>query len=375
LLKRKFFYVPSFEIYGGVSGLYDYGPLGCALKSNVEQLWRQHFVLEEDMLEVGCSSMTLSDVLQTSGHVDKFADFMVKDVKTGTCRRADKLIEEHIQKVLPKKKKAEEIAELEKILIEVENYEAEQLDEVIEKLKIKDPETGNALSKAVPFNLMFAADIGPTGHLKGYLRPETAQGIFINFRRLIEYNNGRMPFASAQIGLGFRNEIHPKQGLLRVREFTMAEIEHFFDPQNNTHPKFNEVADIVLPLWAAKEQEANSKELTSVSLGEAVKNNLIKSETLAYFMGRSYLFLTSVGIRAEAIRFRQHRSNEMAHYANDCWDAEVETSYGWIEIAGHSDRSAFDLERHANKTKVDLCAARPLKESIKVQVTSIVLNR
>mmetsp|Transcript_17106 Transcript_17106/g.12155 ORF Transcript_17106/g.12155 Transcript_17106/m.12155 type:complete len:122 (+) Transcript_17106:97-462(+) len=96
LLKRKFFYVPSFEIYGGVSGLYDYGPLGCALKSNVEQIWRNHFVLEEDMLEVGCSSMTLADVLQTSGHVDKFADFMVKDVKTGCCRRADKLIEEHI---------------------------------------------------------------------------------------------------------------------------------------------------------------------------------------------------------------------------------------------------------------------------------------
>lgn len=96
LLKRKFFYVPSFEIYGGVSGLYDYGPLGCALKSNVEQLWRQHFVLEEDMLEVGCSSMTLADVLQTSGHVEKFADFMVKDMKTGNCRRADKLIEEHI---------------------------------------------------------------------------------------------------------------------------------------------------------------------------------------------------------------------------------------------------------------------------------------
>lgn len=193
-------------------------------------MWRNHFVLEEDMLEVGCSSMTLADVLQTSGHVDKFADFMVKDVKTGCCRRADKIIEEHIQKILPKKKKAEEIAELEKILIEVENYEAKELDETIEKLKIKDPETGNSLSQAVPFNLMFATEIGPTGHLKGFLRPETAQGIFLNFKRLIEYNNGRMPFASAQIGLGFRNEIHPKQGLLRVREFTMAEIEHFFDP-------------------------------------------------------------------------------------------------------------------------------------------------
>ena len=104
MLKQKFFYVPSFEIYGGVSGLYDYGPLGSQLKSNVEALWRQHFVLEEDMLEVTCSNMTLDQVLETSGHVEKFADFMVKDLKSGQCHRADKLIEEHIEKLLAKKK-------------------------------------------------------------------------------------------------------------------------------------------------------------------------------------------------------------------------------------------------------------------------------
>lgn len=135
------------------------------------------------------------------------------------------------------------------------------------------------------------------------------------------------------------------------------------------------MSELVLPLWAAKEQEENSKELTQINLGAAVEQKLIKSETLAYFMGRSFSFLTSVGIKKEAIRFRQHRSKEMAHYANDCWDAEVETSYGWIEIAGHSDRSAFDLERHAKKTKVDLFAARPLKEHIKVKVTNLVLNK
>lgn len=148
LLKRKFFYVPSFEIYGGVSGFYDFGPLGSSLRSNVEMLWRNHFVLEEDMLEVGSSNIVLSDVLKTSGHVDKFADYMVKDVKTGACRRADKLIDEHITKVLPKKKKPEDREELERIQMECENYTAEQLDDVISKLGIKDPDTGNALSKA-----------------------------------------------------------------------------------------------------------------------------------------------------------------------------------------------------------------------------------
>jgi glycyl-tRNA synthetase len=97
-------------------------------------------------------------------------------------------------------------------------------------LGVRDPDTGNALSKAEPFNLMFKADIGPTGHLHGYLRPETTQGVFINFRKLVEYNNGRMPFAAAQIGTSFRNEIHPHQKLLRVREFSMAEVAHFYDP-------------------------------------------------------------------------------------------------------------------------------------------------
>lgn len=157
---------------------------------------------------------------------------MVKDVKTGTCHRADKLIEDFIEKTLHKKKdlKQEEKDELNRISADAGSMKAEQLNVTIAKLKIKAPDTGNDLSEALPFNLMFETMIGPTGQLTGYLRPETAQGIFINFRRLIEFNNGRMPFAAAQIGLGYRNEIHPKQGLLRVREFTMAEIEHFVDP-------------------------------------------------------------------------------------------------------------------------------------------------
>jgi glycyl-tRNA synthetase len=202
-----------------VSGFYDFGPLGCAVKNNIEALWRSHFVLEEDMLEIGCTNLVLSDVLKTSGHVEKFEDLMVKDVKTGTPRRADKIIQEWIKKALPKKKKQEEIDELNQLDQDVENFNEAQIDEVIAKYKIKDPDTGNDFSNAVPFNLMFEAQIGPTGHMKGYLRPETAQGIFINFRRLIEFNNGRMPFAAAQIGLGFRNEISPRQGVLRLREF------------------------------------------------------------------------------------------------------------------------------------------------------------
>ena len=110
-------------------------------------------------------------------------------------------------------------------------------------------------------------------------------------------------------------------------------------------------------------------------MGEAVQQGVIGSETLGYFMARTYSFLKECGIKAEGIRFRQHRCTEMAHYAKDCWDAEVETSYGWIEVAGHSDRSCFDLTRHAEKTKVDLNAARPLKEPQVVSYIHVSLDK
>ncbi len=376
LLKRKFFVVPSFEIYGGAAGFFDFGPLGAALKQHVEALWRQHFVLEEDMLELSTANITVEDVFKASGHVDKFQDHMVKDVKTGTCRRADKLIAEHVAKILPKKKNAEEVARLERVLMECEEYSCAQLDAAISELGIRDPDTGNALSAATPFNLMFGMPIGPSGYMHGYLRPETAQGIFINFRRLIEFNNGRMPFAAAQLGTGFRNEISPRQGLLRVREFQLAEIEHFCDPQNKSHPKIASVHHLRLPLFSAEAQEAAVKEAsTALTVEEALAQGVFRNETMAYFVARTYLFLTAVGVKAEAVRFRQHRANEMAHYANDCWDAEVETSYGWIEVAGHSDRSAFDLERHMGMTKTELMAARPLKTPLQVTSTVVTLDK
>ena len=154
----------------------------------------------------------------------------------------------------------------------------------------------------------------------------------------------------------------------------MAEIEHFVDPTNKDHSKFKNVAAQVLPLWTADAQESMGP-VISMSVGEAVEKKSIGNQTIAYFMARTYLFLTSCGINDDAIRFRQHRSNEMAHYAQDCWDAEVETSYGWIEVAGHSDRACFDLTKHAEKTKVDMFAARPLKESKVVKFIVITLDK
>ena len=153
---------------------------------------------------------------------------MVKDVVTGDCYRADKLLEDHIDDLLEKGNfSSSEADEHRKVQRQADAYSPEELGDILEKYGIKATATGNDLTKPFAFNLMFGTKIGPSGALTGFLRPETAQGLFVNFKRLLDYNNGRVPFAAAQIGLGFRNEIAPKNGLLRVREFTMAEIEHF----------------------------------------------------------------------------------------------------------------------------------------------------
>jgi glycyl-tRNA synthetase len=153
----------------------------------------------------------------------------------------------------------------------------------------------------------------------------------------------------------------------------MAEIEHFVDPENKDHPRFHRVADLKLPLFTAANQALVERPIIKdLTLSDAVSQKVIDNQTLAYFMARTYLFLTSVGISADGIRFRQHRGDEMAHYAKDCWDAEVETSYGWIEIAGHADRSCYDLSRHAKRTKTELVAARLLPEPKQVKYVKTI---
>ncbi|MCQ2819485.1 MAG: glycine--tRNA ligase [archaeon] len=376
VMKRRFFVVPSFDIYNGVAGLYDYGPTGCALKNNIESYWRDHFILEDNLLEICTTCLTPEIVLKTSGHVEKFSDFAVKDVKTGQCYRADKLIQEWIEKEKKKKGiKPERITELDDLYSACERFEEKEIDECVEKNKIKAPDTGNDLGKAYSFNLMFDTQIGPSSMLKGYLRPETAQGHFVNFRKLLEFNCGKIPFGSASIGLGFRNEIAPRSGLLRVREFTMAEIEYFVDPLNKDHKKFNVIKDLKLPLWPADNQMNHKPIIKDKTIEEAVNEKIINNQTLAYFVAKTYLFLKGIGIREDGIRFRQHTPREMAHYASDCWDAEVETSYGWIEVNGCADRCAYDLSHHAAVSGVELVAARPLKEPIIKKILKVTINK
>ncbi|KAK4196737.1 putative glycyl-tRNA synthetase [Triangularia verruculosa] len=409
MLRRRLFYTPSFEIYGGVSGLYDYGPPGCALQANVIDLWRKHFILEEDMLEVDCTVLTPHDVLKTSGHVDKFADWMCKDPKNGDILRADHFVEDILEQRLKgdkearglkveekeetdKKKAAKKkknkggveavklddavVKEYEEILAQIDNYNGEQLGQLITKHDLRNPATGFQPTPPVSFNLMFQTSIGPSSNLAGYLRPETAQGQFLNFAKLLEFNTGQMPFASASIGKSYRNEISPRAGLLRVREFLMAEIEHFVDPEGHKkHARFHEVEDVELAFLDRHTQLSGSTVVKRQTIGQAVKDGVVDNETLGYFLARVLLFLKKIGIDERKIRFRQHMDNEMAHYACDCWDAELHTSAGWVECVGCADRSAYDLSVHAKKTGAPLVVRQRLEEPITIEEWDIVIDK
>lgn len=407
-LRRRLFYTPSFEIYNGVAGLYDYGPPGCALQANIIDIWRKHFVIEEDMLEVDCTVLTPDEVLKTSGHVEKFADWMCKDPKNGEIMRADHFVEDILEARLAgdkqargqkveeepeaegdkkKKKKSKGKAEVvklddavvqqyEEILAQIDNYNGEQLGELIVKHDLKNPATGVQPSPPIPFNLMFQTAIGPSGNLQGYLRPETAQGQFLNFAKLLEFNQNNMPFASASIGRSYRNEISPRAGLLRVREFLMAEVEHFVDPEGGKkHERFHEVEHVELVLLDRHVQLSGKTNLTKMTIGDAVKNGVVDNETLGYFLARIFLFMKRIGVDESKLRFRQHMANEMAHYAADCWDCELLTSAGWIECVGCADRSAYDLSVHAKKTGAALYVRERLDEPKIVEEFEVEIDK
>lgn len=369
LILRKMYVVPAFEIHNGPAGLFDYGPPACTLKSNVIGMWRSHFVVEENMLEMECTSLTPSQVLETSGHVERFTDFMVRDEKTGECFRADVLLENTIDDLFAKNPymPKEEREAHEVIQRQADAFSAEELDDMLKKYNVMSPANPeNGITTPFPFNLMFKTSIGPDGKTVGFLRPETAQGLFVNFKRLLDYNAGKMPFAAAQIGTGFRNEIAPAKGLLRVREFCMGEIEHFVNPNDKSCAKFRNVKDKVLTLFSSDDQLKTGRTVNK-PIGEAVAAGLVGNETLGYFMARTQIWLENIGVDPTRMRFRQHLRTEMAHYAADCWDMEIKMSYGWVECVGHADRACYDLEQHATATKTPMVASELLKAPIEVE--------
>ncbi|KZX12034.1 glycine--tRNA ligase [Methanobrevibacter filiformis] len=333
-VKRGFLW-PSFEIYSGVAGFTDYGPLGAILKNNIMQKWRKQYITEEGFYEIESPTVSPEEVLRASGHVNNFTDPMTQCVNCKDVFRADHIIEEQIKK-------------------EVDGLDNDDLDKLIKEEEIQCPNCGDKLTEIWNYNLMFKTKIGAKGDKIGYMRPETAQGIFIQFKRLSRFFKNKLPFGVVQLGKAYRNEISPRQGVIRLREFTQAEAEIFVNPKYKTHPKFSKIKDVEMVLNSAVTQIKNESPLT-ITAKEAVDKGIVANEILVYQIYLAKKFLNELGIPDKFLRFRQHMPNEMAHYALDCWDVEVKTDrYGWVEIIGIADRGDYDLLAHSKHSNEDL---------------------
>lgn len=346
LCKRRGFIWPSFELYGGVAGMFDYGPLGSSMRNNILEVWRDIYKGREGFIEIDSETVNPREVFKASGHVDEFADLITYCTKCNSAFRADHLVKEFFDNpdVLSPK----------------------ELDDAFVKFDVKCPECGGKLGPVEEFNLMFKTTIGPGSSRVGYLRPETAQGIFVNYLNLYRYNREKLPLGVIQTGRGYRNEIAPRQGMIRMREFNMMEVELFVDPEDKDWIRFPDIENDLITLVPN-----TGDETITITVGDAVKKGIIANKVLAYFVYTTKQFLLRLGIDEKRLRFRQHLSNEMAHYAMDCWDAEVLLSYGWIEITGIADRGCWDLSRHAEFSGTDLTHFKKFDEPREMEIDKI----
>jgi glycyl-tRNA synthetase len=332
LAKRRGFIWPTSECYGAVAGFIDYGPLGAMMKRRVENVWRDFYVIQEGYYEIECPTIAQEAVFIASGHVKGFSDKMCQCPHCREFLRADHVAE--AGNILnPSIMKNEDLAAA------ITSCKCPVCDEVLGTVEVFN------------FNLMFSTTIGPGSQRTGYLRPETAQGLFVDFSRLLRFYRDKLPFGAVQIGKSYRNEISPRQGMIRLREFTQAEAEIFVHPnEKNHHPSFSRYADYRMPLLTFIQQQ-RCEEPVELSMREAVDKGIIANEYVAYYVALTHKLLVTIGVKSERLRFRQHLPDERAHYATDCWDAEVFSArFGWVETVGIADRTDYDLNAHAQQS-------------------------
>ena len=338
LARRRGFYWNSYEIYGGSGGFVTYGPLGTRLKQNIENKLRELFVKQTGILEMESSVITPGKVFEASGHVDHFKEPMVECVKCNKRFRADHLLEEYAK-----------ISS-----VQAEKMTLDEVQAAIEKNGITCPDCGGTFNPPQLYLTMFATTIGPYSGATGYGRPEAAQGIFVEFNRLYSSAREKLPFGVIQIGHALRNEISPRQGLIRLREFTICDLEFFFDPEEPCCHLLKDVENEVLPIVLAKAREKNLEDMTNFTVREALDQKIVRSEWQAFFMALAKRLLTEIGVPAEKQRFIEKLPWEKAHYSSQSFDQEVLLDrYGWTEVSGHAYRTDFDLTCHMKASGAD----------------------
>ena len=338
LAKRRGFFWSSFEIYGGTGGFVTYGPLGTRLKQNVEARLRELFVKKIGIFEMESTVIAPSKVFEASGHVDHFKEPMIECQKCNTRFRADHLLEE---KGLSSK--------------EAEKMTLEEIAQEIVVREIVCPDCRGNFGKPQRYLTMFETTIGPYNGAVGYGRPEAAQNIFVEFNRLFNIAREKLPFGAIQIGHALRNEISPRQGLIRLREFTISDLEFFFDPENQGCCFIKEVEEEVLPILLCDTRLKECEEVTFFTVREALDKKIIFCEWQAFFMAMAKRLLVELGVPMERQRFLEKLAWEKAHYSTQSFDQEVLVDrWGWVEVSGHAYRTDYDLACHMKASGVDL---------------------
>ncbi|MEM2911811.1 MAG: glycine--tRNA ligase [Candidatus Bathyarchaeia archaeon] len=347
LARRRGFFWQSYEMYGGVSGFVTYGDLGAKLKQKIEDKVRELFARKLGIIEMEGPIIAPSKVFEASGHVDNFKEPMVECLKCKRKIRADHLLQE-TAKISAS---------------EAEKLNLKEIKDAIEKYAIKCPECGGNLSEPKYFLTMFQTTIGPYSDAVGYGRPEAAQGIFVEFRRLYEMARERLPFGAMQIGHALRNEISPRQGLIRLREFTIIDIEFFFDPEDQECFILEDLENEKLRLVLAENKLRGSEEVVEVTVKEALEKGYIKIAWQAAFMTLAKKLLIDLGVPEEKQRFVEKLPWERAHYSKQSFDQEVYVDrWGWVEVSGHAYRTDYDLKQHMQFSGVDTRVFKEYKE-------------
>lgn len=299
--KRRGFVYPASEIYGGLANTYDYGPYGVALKNNIQKLWWSKFIDDrDDIFGIDSSTILRPEIWEASGHTAGFADVMVEDKVSHKRYRADHLIEDHFNR------KGKEI--------KVDGMEPDELAKIIAEENVKSPD-GNALTEPKRFNQLFATEVGIISgeKNKAYIRGEIAQGLFMNFKNIIDTMHPKLPFGIAQAGKAFRNEITPGQFTFRTLEFDLMEFEYFFDKDKDD--------------WQGLYEE---------------------------WRKIMYEFAMSLGINKDRVRWREHEDFERSFYSTRTEDLEYEFPWGFKEMWGLAYRTDYDLRNHMEKSGKDL---------------------
>jgi len=333
--RKGFVWGPEPEIYGGTAGFYTYGPLGKLLKNRVEDVIRRT-LQQEEFFEVECPIVLERRVWEASGHLKGFTDAMIACSKCKSNFRIDQLLEDYPETHTFKK--------------------PEQYLNFIKEKKLKCPSCGGEFKPEIKkHDLMMKTKVGV--NQEAYNRPETATTTYLPFLRFTDFFRRQPVFGVFQIGKAFRNEISPRQHIIRMREFTQAEAQLFIKKElKNDFEKYKEVEDDVLPLWDYKSQEAN-KPLQKIKIKEALKKGFFKSQAYAWTITVTYKLFRNMGIPEQRMRMRQHFTDEKAFYADDAWDLEINTnSFGWVEVCGVHDRTDYDLKQHEKYSKTELKA-------------------